>query len=91
VSIPYFLYFSNFAIVIEFLLCLSHRLSVNRPTYRREDKSPSDGHCQCEKEMDDHLLASQQIFEREPHSDRVAKERVSFHFLESLTVLIVVL
>jgi hypothetical protein len=33
-----------------------------------EKRSPSDGHCQCEKEMDDHLLACQQIFEREPHS-----------------------
>jgi hypothetical protein len=32
-------------------------------------KSPSDGHYQSEKEMDDHLLACQQILEREPHSD----------------------
>jgi hypothetical protein len=47
----------------------SHRLSINRPTKRGKEKSPSDGHCQCEKEMDDHLLACQQIFEREPHSD----------------------
>jgi hypothetical protein len=29
-----------------------------------KEKSPSDGHCQCEKEMDDHLLACQQIFEK---------------------------
>jgi hypothetical protein len=38
-------------------------------TKRGKEKSLSDGHCQCEKEMDDHLLAYQQIFEREPHSD----------------------
>jgi hypothetical protein len=42
---------------------------MNRPTKRGKVKSPSDGHCQCEKEMDDHLLACQQIPEREPHSD----------------------
>jgi hypothetical protein len=33
------------------------RLSINRPTKRGKENSPSDGHCQCEKEMDDHLLA----------------------------------
>jgi hypothetical protein len=31
----------------------------NRPTKRGKEKSPSDAHCQCEKEMADHLLASQ--------------------------------
>jgi hypothetical protein len=41
-------------------------------------RSPFDGHFQCEKEMDDHLLAWQQIFEREPHSDTPCKERASF-------------
>jgi hypothetical protein len=46
-----------------------HRLSFNRPTKRGKEKSPSDGHCQCKKEMDDHLLSYQQIFEKEPHSD----------------------
>jgi hypothetical protein len=35
-------------------------------------KPPSDGHCQCEKEMDDHLLASKQILEKEPHSDMLS-------------------
>jgi hypothetical protein len=35
----------------------AHRLSINRPTKRGKEKSPSDGYCQCEKEMDDHLLA----------------------------------
>jgi hypothetical protein len=62
--------------------------------------SPSDGHCQCEKEMDEHLLVSQQILEREPHSVTRAKERASFfklmtfmtfNFLKLLTVIIVVL
>jgi hypothetical protein len=50
------------------MLCLQHRLSINGPTKRGKEKSPSDGHCQCEKEIDDHLLARQQILEREPHS-----------------------
>jgi hypothetical protein len=50
--------------------------------------------------MDDNLLACQQIFEIEPHSEPPAKERASFlkindindiFFLERLTVIIVVL
>jgi hypothetical protein len=49
--------------------CYRHRLSFNRPTKRGKEKSSSVGHCQCEKEMDEHLLACQQILEREPHSD----------------------
>jgi hypothetical protein len=40
-----------------------------RQTKRGKEKSPSNGHCQCEKEKEDHLLACQQSFEREPHSD----------------------
>jgi hypothetical protein len=48
---------------------LDHRLSINRTTKRGKEKSSSDGHYQCEKEMDDHLLACQQILEIEPHSD----------------------
>jgi hypothetical protein len=36
-------------------------LSINRPTKRGKEKSPSEGHCQCRKEIDDHLLASQQL------------------------------
>jgi hypothetical protein len=35
------------------------KLSINRPTKRGKEKSPSNGHCQCEKEMEDHLLACQ--------------------------------
>jgi hypothetical protein len=46
-----------------------HRLNINRPTRRVKEKSTSDAHCQCEKEMGDHLLACQQILEIEPHSD----------------------
>jgi hypothetical protein len=30
-----------------------HKLNINRPTKRAKEKSPSDGHCQCEKEMED--------------------------------------
>jgi hypothetical protein len=29
--------------------CLKHRFSINRPTKCGKEKSPSDGHCQCEK------------------------------------------
>jgi hypothetical protein len=47
----------------------NHRLSINRPTKREKEKSRSDGHCQREKEMDDHQLTCQQIFEIEPLSD----------------------
>jgi hypothetical protein len=48
---------------------INHRLSINRPTKRGKEKCPSDGDCQCEKEMDDLLLEFQQIFEKELHSD----------------------
>jgi hypothetical protein len=77
-------------------LCFIHRLSINRPTKRGKEKSPSDGHCKCDKEMDDHLLASQQILERKPRVTRLAKEQASFFkindindilFLELLTVI----
>jgi hypothetical protein len=33
----------------------NHRLSINRPK-RGKENSRSDGHCQCEKEMEDHLI-----------------------------------
>jgi hypothetical protein len=36
-----------------------HRLSINRPTKRAKENSRSYGLCQCEKEMEDHLLAHQ--------------------------------
>jgi hypothetical protein len=59
--------------LVQFMLrfiSLYHRLSINRPTKRGKEKFPSDGHCQCEKEIDDHLPACQQILEKEPPIDR---------------------
>jgi hypothetical protein len=55
--------------LFQFCNNISQRLSINRPAKRGKEKSPSDGHCRCQKEMDDHLLACQQILEKEPHSD----------------------
>jgi hypothetical protein len=55
---------------------LDHRLSINRPTNRGKEKSRSDGHYQCEKEMDD-LVTWQQHFEIEPR-DSDKQERASF-------------
>jgi hypothetical protein len=45
-------------------LSKDHRLSIDRRTKRGKEKSPSDGYCQCQKEMDDQkvvnkILASQ--------------------------------
>jgi hypothetical protein len=37
----------------------THRLSINRPTKRGKENSRSDGHRQCEKEMEDYCLACQ--------------------------------
>jgi hypothetical protein len=45
-----------------------HRLTINRLTKRGKEKSPSIGHCQCEKDMEDCLLACQQ-FLKESRSD----------------------
>jgi hypothetical protein len=59
-------------------VCKYHRLSINRPTKRGKEKSPSDGHCQCKEEMDNNLLVCQQILEREPHSDTPTKEEHHF-------------
>jgi hypothetical protein len=50
------------------------RLSINRPTKRGKEKS-SDGHCQCEKEMDDHLLTCHQFMKESHIVTRLAKER----------------
>jgi hypothetical protein len=47
---------------------LSIDINTSRSTKRGKEKSPSDGHCQCEKEIDDHLVACQQIFERQSRS-----------------------
>jgi hypothetical protein len=56
----------------------NRRLIINRPTKRGKDKSQFDRHCQCKKEMDDHLLAWQQIFEKESHSDPPFKRASTF-------------
>jgi hypothetical protein len=45
------------AILRKLLFGQNHRLSINRPTKLGKEKSSSDGHCQCQKEMDDPLLA----------------------------------
>jgi hypothetical protein len=44
-------------------------VGINRPTKRGREKSPSDGHCKYEKEIEDHLLSCHQILEIEPRSD----------------------
>jgi hypothetical protein len=62
----------------EYTSCYFHRLSINRPTKRGKEKSPSDGHCQCEKEMDDHLLACQYFLKKSYIVTRFAKEGGSF-------------
>jgi hypothetical protein len=41
------------------IFSFTHRLSINRPTKRGKENSRSDGHCQCKKEIEDHLLACQ--------------------------------
>jgi hypothetical protein len=78
----------------------SHTLSINRPTKRGKEKCPSGGHCQFQKEMDDHLLLCQQFLTESHIVTRLANERSSFlnmndinefHFLERLTAIIVVL
>jgi hypothetical protein len=57
---------------------LDHRLSINRPTNRGKEKSPSDGHCQCEKEMDDFCWRVNKFLKKSHVATRLAKERTSF-------------
>jgi hypothetical protein len=45
---------------------------------RGKEKSPSDGHCQCQKGMDDHLLACQQFLTESHIVTRLANERPSY-------------
>jgi hypothetical protein len=66
--------------------CLYHRLSINRPTKRGKEKSPSDGHCQCEKEMDDHLLTSQSFLKECHEVTRLANERALFLKINDIDV-----
>jgi hypothetical protein len=53
---------------------VDHRLGINRPTKRGKEKSPFDGHCNCEKEMDDHLLACQKFLKKSHIVTSLAKE-----------------
>jgi hypothetical protein len=55
-----------------------HRLRINRPTKRGKEKSPSDGHCQCQKEKDDLLPACQQFLTESHIVTRLANEQASF-------------
>jgi hypothetical protein len=56
------------------LITQNHRLSINRPTKRGKEKSPSIGQCQCEKETDDHLLACQQFLKKSHEVTHLANE-----------------
>jgi hypothetical protein len=52
--------------------------SIIRPTKCEKEKSPFDGHCQCEKEMEDHLLACKQLLKESYVVTFTAIERASF-------------
>jgi hypothetical protein len=74
--------------------------SINRPTKREKEKSPSGRHYQYEKEMGDHLLVYQQFLKESHIVTYLANERASFlkittlmtfHFFERLTAIIFVL
>jgi hypothetical protein len=47
---------NGFPLIIVQFVWFNHRLSIKVPTKRGKEKSPPDGHCQSEKERDDHLL-----------------------------------
>jgi hypothetical protein len=66
-----FYYFLFFYSIYLFYYRYIHRLSINRPTKRGKEKSPSNGHCQYEKEMEEFLKESHIV-------SRLAKERSSF-------------
>jgi hypothetical protein len=51
----------SFGVNSWFIYRLNHRFSINIPTKRGKEKSPSDGHCQCQKEMDDHLAINSHL------------------------------
>jgi hypothetical protein len=57
---------------------LDHGLSNIRPTKREKEKSASDGHCQCQNEIDDHLLACQRLLTESRIVTHLANERASF-------------
>jgi hypothetical protein len=62
---------------IKNVIGYSHRLGINRPTKSGKEKSPSDGHCQCQKEIDDQLLACHQ-FLTESHIESLVNQRATF-------------
>jgi hypothetical protein len=64
--------------IYQHVNCLNHRLSIDRPTKRGKENSPSVGHCQCQKKMNDNLLACQQILPESHIVTRLANERASF-------------
>jgi hypothetical protein len=69
---------------IDIDIGLTHRLSINRPTKRGKEKSPSNGHCQCEKEMDDHLVACPPLFEPCHTVNQLAIEKASFLIIQDI-------
>jgi hypothetical protein len=59
--------------------CLWFEYGLNRPpTKRGKEKFQSNGHCQCQKEMDYHLLACQQFLTESHIVTHLANERRSF-------------
>jgi hypothetical protein len=54
-----------------------HRLSINLLTKRGKEKSPFNGHFQCKKEIEDHLLTRQQFLKRSHELTRYAYEQTS--------------
>jgi hypothetical protein len=78
----------------EFMKVTKGLTSINRPTKRGKEKSPSDGDCQCEKEIDDHLTGVSIIIDKVPrsvHHFGKLTTLITFHFLECLTIIIFVL
>jgi hypothetical protein len=69
--LPKRLNYEKYCVTVGKLIAIwsQHRLSIKRLTKRVKEKSRSDGHSQCEKEIEDHLLACQKLFEIEPLSD----------------------
>jgi hypothetical protein len=57
---------------------INDRLSINRLIKSGKEKSSSDGHCQCEKEMEDHLMACQQFLKKSHKMTRLPNELPSF-------------
>jgi hypothetical protein len=55
----------------------NHRLSINSPAKSGKEKSPSEGHCQCQKKMDDLLLACLQFLTESHIVTRLVNERAA--------------